>query len=168
MFDKQWRDDHPNVTRWYETVYNQPIFSDVLPKLEFIDEAVKYQPPKKEPAPKKEAAPKAAPKPKEKEPEDDEEEEDKPAPKPKHPLEALEKPSLIMDDWKRKYSNEDARSVAFPWFWEQYKPEEYSLWRLDYKYNDELTMVFMSANLIGRFLFLHFALVTTFIAFQEN
>ncbi|KAI9882301.1 MAG: hypothetical protein M1823_005952 [Watsoniomyces obsoletus] len=154
VLDKKFREDHPNLTRWYETVYNQPILSAVLPKLEFIDEAIKYQPPKKEAAPKKEkeAAPKAAPKAKAKEQDDDdEEEEDKPAPKPKHPLESLEKPSMIMDDWKRKYSNEDLRSIAMPWFWEHFKPEEYSLWRIDYKYNEELTQVFMSANLIGGF-----------------
>ncbi|KAI9758304.1 MAG: hypothetical protein M1815_003506 [Lichina confinis] len=150
VFDKKWREEHPNVTRWYETVYNQPIFSEVVPKLSFIEEAVKYQQPKKESAPKKEAAPKAAAKPKQKEADEDEDE-DKPAPKPKHPLEALEKPTLILDDWKRKYSNEDLRKVAYPWFWENYKPEEYSLWKLEYKYNDELTMVFMSANLIGGF-----------------
>jgi len=58
---------------------------------------------------------------------------------------------MILDDWKRKYSNEDTRPVALPWFWEHYKPEEYSLWRADYKYNDELTQIFMTSNLIGGF-----------------
>jgi len=29
------------------------------------------------------------------------------------------------------------------------QPEDYSLWRVDYKYNDELTLTFMSSNLIG-------------------
>lgn len=78
------------------------------------------------------------------------EEEEKPAPKAKHPLESLPKPSMILDDWKRKYSNEDTRSVAMPWFWENYNPEDYSLWKVDYKYNDELKMTFMSNNLIGK------------------
>jgi len=150
FFDKQWRQENPNVTRWFETVHNQPIYSAVADKLNFIDEAMKNQPPKKDQAPKKEQAPKAAaPKPKAKEVDEDEEEEDKPAPKPKHPLEALPKPTLILDDWKRKYSNEETREVALPWFWENYKPDEYSLWRVDYKYNDELSMTFMSSNLIG-------------------
>jgi len=36
------------------------------------------------------------------------------------------------------------------WFWENYKADEYSLWRVDYKYNHELGMVFMSSNLIGK------------------
>ena len=155
FFDKQWREAHPNVTRWYETVYNQPIYSAVVDKLEFIDEAIKNQPPKteKQEKPKKEQAPKAAPKPKAKEVDDEEEaEEDKPAPKPKHPLEALPKPALALDEWKRQYSNEETREVALPWFWENFNAEEYSLWKCDYKYNEELTQTFMTANLIGMLL----------------
>jgi len=58
---------------------------------------------------------------------------------------------MILDDWKRKYSNEETREVALPWFWEHYNPSEYSLWRIDYKYNDELTQIFMTSNLIGGF-----------------
>ncbi|MCJ1382907.1 hypothetical protein MMC17_006020 [Xylographa soralifera] len=156
FFDKVWRSANPNVTRWYETVYNQPIYSAVVEKLSFIDEAIKNTPPpsaKKDTAAKKEkepAAKKEAPKPKVKEVEDEEEEEVQ-APKSKHPLEALPKATLVLDDWKRKYSNEETREVALPWFWENYKSDEYSLWKVDYKYNDELTQVFMSSNLIGGF-----------------
>ena len=151
VFDKKWRTEYPNVTRWYETIYNQPIYSAVVDKLSFIDEAIPNHPPKKEKEekPKKEQAPKAAPKPKAKEVDEEEEEEDKPQPKPKHPLEALPKPTLVLDDWKRKYSNEETREVALPWFWENFNAEEYSIWRVDYKYNDELTMTFMTSNLIG-------------------
>lgn len=166
LFDKDWREKHPNVTRWYTTVFNQSIYSDVHGEPKFIDEALKNQPPKKEQAPKKdqtpkkEQAPKAAPKPKAKDADEDEEEEDKPAPKAKHPLEALGKPTMILDDWKRTYSNEDTRSKALPWFWEHFKPDEYSLWRVDYKYNDELTMTFMTSNLIGPYI-LHFPVFQT-------
>lgn len=154
FFDKQWRQENPNVTRWYETVCNQPFYSAVAGKLEFIDEAIKNQPPKtdKQEKSKKEQAPKAEPKPKAKEVEEEEEEEDKPTPKPKHPLEALPKPTLALDDWKRKYSNEETREVALPWFWENFNAEEYSLWKCDYKYNEELTQTFMTANLIGTLL----------------
>ena len=153
FFDKKWREQYPNLTRWYETVYHQPIYSAVVPPLKFIDEAIKNTPPKKEEKPKQEKQPKqekAAAKPKAKEIEEDEDEEEaKPAPKPKHPLEALAKPTIPLDEWKRKYSNEETREVALPWFWENYNPEDYSLWKLDYKYNDELTMTFMTSNLIG-------------------
>ena len=98
LFDKEWRAEHPNITRWYSTVYNQSIYSDVAAKFNLIDEAIPNHPPKqekkqdkKQDKPKQEQ-PKAAPKPKAKEPE--EEDEPAPAPKPKHPLEALGRPYL--------------------------------------------------------------------------
>ncbi|KAI5854824.1 hypothetical protein BZA05DRAFT_392682 [Tricharina praecox] len=148
VFDKEFRASYPNVTRWFDLVRNQDIYKAAAGDFTYRDEAVKYTPPKKEP---KAAAPKAAPTPKAAKPkdEDDDEEPVQEAPKAKHPLEALPKPTLVLDDWKRKYSNEDTRSVALPWFWENYKPEEYSLWKIEYKYNDELTLTFMSSNLIG-------------------
>ena len=48
----------------------------------------------------------------------------------------------------RFYSNND-EDKSIPYFWEKFDAENYSIWRCDYKYNDELTMVFMSCNLIG-------------------
>ncbi|RDL35123.1 putative translation elongation factor eEF-1, gamma chain [Venustampulla echinocandica] len=147
FFDKEWRAKNPNVTRWYETVYNQPIYSNVAGELSLIETAIKNVAPKKPEQAKKEAAPKAAPKPK---PAEEEEEDAPAAPKAKHPLEALPKPTLVLDEWKRQYSNHEAPE-ALAWFWENYKADEYSLWKIDYKYNDELTMVFMSANLVGGF-----------------
>lgn len=146
FFDKKWRSENPNTTRWYETVYNQPIYSAVVEKLSFIDEAIKYTPPKKEAAPKKEA-----PKPKAKEVEVDEEEDEAPAaPKAKHPLELLPKATMPLDEWKRQYSNSETPD-ALKWFWSNMPFEEYSIWKLDYKYNEELTQVFMTSNLIGGF-----------------
>ncbi|TGZ81025.1 eEF1-gamma domain-containing protein [Ascodesmis nigricans] len=149
VFDKEFRASHPNTTRWFELIRSQKNYAASADHFELRDEAIKYTPPKKEPkpaAPKKEAAPKPAKK-------EAEEEEEKPveALRPKHPLEALGRSTLVLDDWKRKYSNEDTRSGALPWFWEHYKPEEYSLWKVDFKYNDELTLTFMSSNLIGGF-----------------
>jgi elongation factor 1-gamma len=120
--------------------------------VEFIDEAVKYIPPKKEPKkqePKKQEPKKETPKAAPEAAAEEEEEEDKPAPKPKHPLEALGRANFVLDEWKRKYSNSDTRGEALPWFWENANLEEYSLWRVNYKYNSELTLTFMSSNLIG-------------------
>ena len=148
FFDKEWRKANPNTTRWYETVYNQPIYSAVAGKLNFIDEPVlKNVAPKKVEA-KKAPAPKAAPKPKAVEQE--EEEPVVEAPKAKHPCEALPKPTVPLDEWKRQYSNQET-PVALKWFWENYNPEDYSIWAVDYKYNDELTQTFMTSNLIGGF-----------------
>jgi len=146
FFDKKWRSENPNVTRWYETVYNVPSYTAVAGKLEFIEEAIKNVPPKKE-TPPKQAKPAAKPK----ETAAEEEEEEKPAPKPKHPLDLLPRATFVLDDLKRTYSNEETREVALPWFWEKTNFEEYSLWKVDYKYNDELTMTFMTSNLIGGF-----------------
>ncbi|QLL34768.1 hypothetical protein HG536_0H01430 [Torulaspora globosa] len=146
LFGAAWRKQHPSIVRWFNTVTAGEILRDEYRDFKFIDEPVK--PPQnvsKKKEKKKEAAP-AASKPKP-------EVEEKPAEarKPKHPLELLGKSSFVLDEWKRKYSNEDTRPVALPWFWEHYNPEEYSLWRVDYKYNDELTLTFMSNNLIGGF-----------------
>jgi len=152
FFDTKWRADNPNTTRWFETVYNQSIYSAVVDKLQFIEEPIKYTPPKKEAAPKKEQPKKETAKPKKEEA--DEEDAAPPAPKPKHPLDNLPRATFVLDDWKRKYSNEETREVALPWFWENMNFEEYSLWQVDYKYNDELTMTFMTSNLIGKFSFL--------------
>ncbi|KAK9453679.1 hypothetical protein V1511DRAFT_504174 [Dipodascopsis uninucleata] len=145
VFGTAWKEAHPHTTRWYTLVTNQPIFTDVHGEPKLVEEPIKYTPPKKEAAPKKEAkkkeaAPKAA-----------EEEEEKTAPKPKHPLAALGASKMELDAWKRTYSNEDTRPAALPWFWENYDPSEWSLWKVEYKYNDELTLTFMTANLIGGF-----------------
>lgn len=111
FFDKEWRNEHPCVTRWFETVYNQPIYSEVADKLNFIEKAMPNQPPKKEkeekPKQEKKAKPAA---------QAEDEDEPAPAPKPKHPLEQLPKPTFVLDDWKRKYSNEETREVALPWY----------------------------------------------------
>ena len=146
FFGKEWRTAHPNVARWYETVYNQPIYSAVAAKFELLDAPkLTNVAPKKPEQPKKEAAPKAAPK-----PAAEEEEEPAAAPKPKHPLEALPRATFPLDEWKRYYSNHDTPE-ALKWFWENIKLDEYTLWRVKYKYNDELTLTFMSNNLIGGF-----------------
>lgn len=150
VLDASWRKQNPSTVRWFKTVSAQPLFKAGIPTdIEMCKEAIKYTPPKKEKkaaAPKKEAAPKAAPK--------KEVVEEAPAeiPKPKHPLEALGKSKQGVDEWKRIYSNEETREKAIPWFWDNmYDPSEWSLWKVDYKYNDELTMTFMSNNLVGGF-----------------
>lgn len=139
FYDKAWRQANPATARWYETIANQPIYSAVTEKLELLD-TVKLPnvAPKKPEAPKPaaKAAPAAAAEPAAE------------APKAKHPCEALGRPSFPIDEWKRFYSNNDT-APAMKYFWETIPFEEYSIWRTDYKYNDELTMTFMSNNLIG-------------------
>ncbi|KAK4453164.1 hypothetical protein QBC34DRAFT_396492 [Podospora aff. communis PSN243] len=148
FFDKQWRSEHPNFTRWYETVYNQPIYSAVAPKFALLDTPkLTNVAPKKAEQPKKEAkkeAPKPAPA------AAAAEEEPAEAPKPKHPIDLLPRASMPLDEWKRQYSNSETPD-ALKWFWENVNFDEYSIWKCVYKYNDELTLTFMSSNLIGGF-----------------
>ncbi|KAH8199817.1 hypothetical protein TruAng_006040 [Truncatella angustata] len=150
FFGKEWRAQNPNVSRWYETVYNQKIYSDVAHPFELLDKpALENKAPKKEAAPKAEK-PKAAPKPKAK-PVEEEEDDIPQEPKAKHPIELLPRATYPIDEWKRFYSNND-EPVAMKYLWEKVIPTgEYTLWSVKYKYNDELTKVFMSSNLIGGF-----------------
>merc|ERR1712106_124259 len=68
--------------------------------------------------------------------------------KKKDPLDALPKGTFDLEEWKRFYSNND-EEPSIAWFWEHFDHENYSIWQGDYKYKNELTMVFMSCNLIG-------------------
>ncbi|PWY98838.1 EF1G-domain-containing protein, partial [Testicularia cyperi] len=151
------RSKYPNSLRYFETVKNQPQLLDIFKSFAFAAENVKFVPPKKEEKPKAEkpkaekpkaAAPKAAAG---NDNDDDEDDEPKAAPPPKNPLDSLPKSSFNLDEWKRTYSNEDTRSKALPWFFEHFDAAGYSVVRLDYKYNDELALVFQSNNLITGF-----------------
>ncbi|KAN0065398.1 hypothetical protein ACQY0O_001234 [Thecaphora frezii] len=144
---EEFRAKYPNIARYYQTVANQPTVLDIFKGAEFLKENAKFVPPKKEEKPKPAPAPKKeAPKPKA--PENDDDDEPKAAPPPKNPLDSLPKSSFILDEWKRTYSNEDTRSKALPWFFENFDYDGYSVVKLDYKYNEELTLLFMSSNLV--------------------
>jgi len=158
VLDPTFRGPFVNVNRWFTTIVNQPEVHAVLGEVKLSEKAqvaaapvkekkapkeVKPQPPKKEEK-KEEKAPEAA----DEEEEEDYEKEDK---KKKNPLDDLPKSSFILDEWKRVYSNNDTRSYALPWFFEHLDKQGYSLWRADYKYNHELSKVFMTNNLIGGF-----------------
>ncbi|GMM35176.1 translation elongation factor EF1B gamma [Saccharomycopsis crataegensis] len=150
VWGKEWRSKHPEIMRWFNTITASPIFkeSKYAQTFELIEKPIEFVPPKKEKKQKQQQAPK-----KEAKKEEKPAEEEKPVEKKaKHPLELLGKSTIPLNDWKVKYSNEDTREKALPWFWNEfYNPAEWSLWKVEYKYNDELTMTFMSNNLIGGF-----------------
>ncbi|KAI0920739.1 hypothetical protein AcW1_002400 [Taiwanofungus camphoratus] len=155
--DAPMRAQLPNVVRHLETVVNQPRLKDIFGATEYCEKAAQYTPPPKE---KKEAKPTPAPAPKaEKKPkakEEDEEEDDlvpKEEPKAKNPLDLLPKSSFNLEDWKRAYSNKDTRGAggSIEWFYQNFDAEGFSVWRVDFKYNSELTQTFMSSNQIGGF-----------------
>ncbi|KZT00622.1 elongation factor 1-gamma [Laetiporus sulphureus 93-53] len=155
LLDAPLRAKYPNVIRHCETIVNQPSMKDAFGPLELCEKALQYVPPAKE---KKEPKPAAAPAPKaeKKHKKEEEEEEDDLVPKEekvKNPLDDLPKSKLNLEDWKRAYSNKDTCGAggALEWFYENYDPEGFSVWRVDFKYNNELTQTFMSSNQIGGF-----------------
>jgi len=151
-----------NTNRWFKTLIHQENFSAVLGEVDFckkmavapaapdvVEEKVAEKPKKEkqEPQPKKE-------KPKKVEEADDEPaeesfEDDKP--RTKNPLDLLPPSKLVLDEWKRVYSNEETRGVAIPWFWEHFDAAGYSIWFCDYKFNNECQKTFMTCNLVGGF-----------------
>ncbi|KAJ6846579.1 elongation factor 1-gamma 2-like [Iris pallida] len=147
----------PHVERYFWTLVNQPNIRKILGK---VKQAESIPP---VPSSKKPAQPKESSKPKEAKKEVKEpakpkveavEEEEAPKPKPKNPLDLLPPSNMILDDWKRLYSNTKTnfREVAIKGFWDMYDPEGYSLWFCDYKYNDENTVSFVTMNKVGGFL----------------
>ncbi|XP_001865800.2 LOW QUALITY PROTEIN: elongation factor 1-gamma [Culex quinquefasciatus] len=165
VLDPSFRAPFGSLTRWFNTVLNQPQVKAVVKGFTMCAKVAEIDPKKfaefqaktggaqqqqqKEPKEKKE---KPAPAKKEKEAEPAEEldaaelalaEE----PKSKDPFDAMPKGTFNFDDFKRCYSNED-EAKSIPYFFEKFDPEHYSIWYGEYKYPEELTKVFMSCNLI--------------------
>jgi len=166
VLDTPFRKQFVNVNRWFDTMVHQPEVLAVVgattlcEKMQVAKEAPKeekQEKPKeekpKEEKPKEQAKPKKEEK-KKKEQEEEEEEEDleKEEKKGPNPLDLLPPSKLVLDEWKRTYSNEDTKGVAIPWFWEHYDKDGYSLYFGDYKYNRELQKTFMTANLLSGFI----------------
>ncbi|KAI0791076.1 elongation factor 1-gamma [Abortiporus biennis] len=153
--DPALRAQFPNVIRHLETIVNQPALKDIFGPLNYCEKAAQFVPPpkeKKEPKPAPPAAPKAEKKPKKEE----EDEEDDLVPKEevkKNPLDSLPKSTFNLEDWKRAYSNKDTRGPggSLEWLYQNFDKEGFSAWRVDFKYNNELTQTFMSSNQIGGF-----------------
>ncbi|KAG5520339.1 hypothetical protein RHGRI_033045 [Rhododendron griersonianum] len=165
IMTKSFTSEFPNVERYFWTMVNQPNFYKILGDIKQAESVPPVQSAKKpsqtkEPAkpkakdePKKETKKESA-KPKEEVVGEEEEEAPMPKPKPKNPLDLLLPSKMILDDWKRLYSNTKTnfREVAIKGFWDMYDPEGYSLWFCDYKYNDENTVSFVTLNKVGGFL----------------
>lgn len=63
--------------------------------------------------------------------------------------------------FKRVYSNEDTIEKAIPWFWEKFDKETMSIWHCEYLFPEELSLVFMTSNLVGGKCWLMFNSVST-------
>ncbi|KAK7684477.1 hypothetical protein QCA50_012424 [Cerrena zonata] len=159
ILDAPARAKFPNTIRHLETIANHPKITEIFGPIAYCEKPLAFVPPakeKKEKAPKPAAppAPKAEKKPKKEEPE--EEEDDlvpKEEPKAKNPLDFLPKSTFNLEDWKRAYSNKETRGAggSIEWFYQNFDKEGFSNWRVDFKYNEELTQTFMSSNQIGGF-----------------
>lgn len=169
LLEPEFRKPFGNVTRWFTTVVNQPNVKKVVGSFTLCEKMAQFdgkkyaefvasqggsakkddkKAKKEEKKPAQQAAPKKEAK-KEKPKEEEDDFDDIPMEKPaKDPFASMPKGNFDMDDFKRFYSNNDEEK-SIPYFWEKLDKENYSIWRCDYKYNDELQMVFMSCNLIG-------------------
>ncbi|PWS23265.1 hypothetical protein DKP78_13990, partial [Enterococcus faecium] len=156
----------------FVTCINQPQFKAVLGDVKLCEKMAQFDAkkfaemqPKKETPQKKEKGGKEGKQQEKKEKkEEKKKEEKKPAPaaeemdeceaalaaepKTKDPFAHLPKSPFVLDEFKRKYSNEDTLTVAIPHFWEHFDREGYSIWYAEYRFPTELTQSFMSCNLI--------------------
>nr|ACZ13337.1 elongation factor 1 gamma [Bursaphelenchus xylophilus] len=158
VLDEKARKSLVNVTRYFLTIVNQKVVKEVVGEVKLASAVAQFsqdQYNKIKPAPKKdekketkkpEKKKEDKPKPAAQEPEEDE---------PSAPVEKFVDPFLKfpagkfnLDGFKRVYSNEDT-DKSIPWFWENFEPENYSIWYGEYKYPKELTLTFMSCNLIS-------------------
>ncbi|KAK6915898.1 Glutathione S-transferase, C-terminal [Dillenia turbinata] len=159
LLTKSFTSEFPHVERYFWTMVNQPNFKKIIGEVKQA-ESVPPVASKKPAQPKETAKPKPKVEPKKEtpkepaKPKEAAEEEEAPKPKPKNPLDLLPPSKMILDDWKRLYSNTKTnfREVAIKGFWDMYDPEGYSLWFCDYKYNDENTVSFVTLNKVSGFL----------------
>lgn len=161
------RNKFVSVTRWFNTVLNQPQVKKVVANFKLAETTLALDPKKyaefqaksggaapakaQKKDEKKEKKPAPAKKEKEVEPAEELDEAElalAAEPKSKDPFDTMPKGTFNYDDFKRVYSNED-EAVAIKYFWEKFDAENNSIWFAEYKYNDELTKVFMSCNLIS-------------------
>ncbi|KAJ9676082.1 hypothetical protein PVL29_024868 [Vitis rotundifolia] len=163
VMTKSFTSEFPHVERYFWTMVNQPNFRKILgevkqaesvPPVQSSKKPSQPKEPKHKDEPKKEAKKEAKKEPAKPKVAEAAEEEEAPKPKPKNPLDLLPPSKMVLDDWKRLYSNTKTnfREVAIKGFWDMYDPEGYSLWFCDYKYNDENTVSFVTLNKVTGFL----------------
>jgi len=165
VLDDSARGDLVNLNRWIQTVLNSPNVKPILGDITFatgvatFDESVynKFAASaqggsNKKKEEKKQEKPAQQPKQSKKKEAEEEDEVDEIAanePKFTDPFAKMPPGTFVMDSFKRVYSNEDTATKAIPYFWENFDPENYSIWYGEYKFPEELTLTFMSCNLIS-------------------
>ncbi|XP_053134860.1 elongation factor 1-gamma [Hemicordylus capensis] len=161
VLEPSFRQPYGNVNRWFVTCLNQPQFRAVLGEVKLCEKMAQFDArkfaenqPKKEKPPKEEKKQQQPEKKQPQPPPEPEEELDEceqalaAEPKSKDPFAHLPKSPFVLDEFKRKYSNEDTLTVALPHFWEHFDKEGWSIWYAEYRFPEELAQTFMSCNLI--------------------
>lgn len=160
VLDADFRKPYQNTNRWFTTVINQPNVKAVVGELKLCEkmaqfDAKKFQElqgggkgGKKEGKKEKPAQQPKKEKPKEVKKEPEPEEEKPKEEKVKDPFALMPKGTFVIDDWKKTYSNKET-SEAMDYFWKNFDPENYSVWHCEYKYPDELKLIFMTCNLVS-------------------
>lgn len=161
--DPVFRQPYGNVNRWFQTIVNQAQFKAVTGEVKLCSKPAvvdhkKFAASQQQTGKKEEK--KEEKKDKKKEEKKDKKKEEEPVeeadaaelalaaePKSKDPFDFMPKGTFNFDDFKRCYSNED-EAKSIPYFFEKFDSENYSIWIGEYKYNEELSKVFMSCNLI--------------------
>lgn len=111
LFTKSFSSEFPHVERYFWTLVNQPNFKKFLGEVKQCESVPPVLSAKKPSQPKESAKPKHKDEPKKEakkeEPAKPEagEEEEAPKPKPKNSLDLLPPSTMILDEWKRLYSN---------------------------------------------------------------
>ncbi len=114
LMTKSFTLEFPHVERYFWTLVNQQNFKKILGEMKQTESVPPVTSIKKPSHPKESTKPKPKDEPKKEakkeeltkpKPEAAEEEEETPKPKPKNPLDLLPPSKMILDEWKRLYSN---------------------------------------------------------------
>jgi len=157
VFDAKFMNGFKNIKRWFDSIKGLEEVHSVWGYI-FDCRAVHPFP---EPRQKKEPVPKGQPKkaakpaaPKKAAPKKEEAKEETPAlpKKPVNPLDLLPETPLILDEWKKLYSNNPVEETL-PAFWKMFDKEGWSIWKVDYeKIEGECEKVYMTNNMLNGFL----------------
>jgi len=158
VLDPEFRAGFNNVTRWFVTMVNQKNVKKVIGDFTLCSKAAQVDGKKmaemagnkpskgaaaaEKPASQKESkSPKASPQPEAAGDADAKKDQ-------KDPFAGFPKSAFVLDEFKRVYSNEDIKTKAIPHFWQNFDAANYSIWLCEYKFPEDLGLMFQSENLI--------------------
>lgn len=157
VLDPEFRAGFNNVTRWFVTMVNQEEVKKVIGDFALCSKMAEFDPKTFAElsascaggkAVKKEAKAEKAKKGAKAEEEPDVVDEPAAPKKEKDPFAGFPKSDFVLDEFKRVYSNEDVKTKAIPFFWDHFDSENFSIWLCEYKYPEDLGLMFQNENLI--------------------